>query len=157
MSKSIKINYIWDKDLAIESSYDIYQYELKNSNRRFIGWFLIGLTQFGIVGALKHNAYGILFISTIALFYWYILRWPIRKFLIQRSFKNSNFLNETISLEITNNAILSNNKVQVSLDSISKTLILTNGIVLYHNLGTIYIPNKAFKTIKDKNLFKSLL
>ena len=47
----INIHYLWDKELALKSAYDIYEYELKNSNKKFIGWLFIALAQFGVVGA----------------------------------------------------------------------------------------------------------
>ena len=157
MSKPIKISYLWDKNLAIQSSKDIYEYELKNSNKRYIGWFFIALSQFGVVSALKHNAYGLLVISTILLIYWYMLRWPIRNFFINRSFNKSNFANKKIELEATKEAILSDKKVQIPYDSIKKFIQLDNAIVIYHTLGTIYLPNSAFESSKDRTAFKSYI
>ena len=146
----ININYTWDRKLALNSSFDIYKYELKNSNKKFIGWFFIALAQFGVVGALKHNAYGFLVVASIGLIYWYGLRWSLRKYFINRTFIKSPLANQNIQLEATNEAILSDGKTQILYNTIIKFIQLDNAIIIYHNLGTIYLPNNSFKTKKDR-------
>jgi len=153
--KDINIKYFWDEKLTIQSSLDIYEYELKISNKKFIGWFFIALAQFGVVGALKHNAYGLLIIATIGILYWYGLRWPLRKFFILRSFKKSALANTDIMLTAKQDGIYIDNQLQIAYDSIIKSVQLTNAIVIYHTLGTIYIPNNSFENAKERKRFSS--
>ena len=101
----IKIKYIWSKELALSSARALYEYEFKNSRKRFIGWFFIALVQFGVVGALKHNSYGFLTLGTIGLVYWYGLRWPLRKYFIEKTFEKSPLANSNIDLLIKDDGI----------------------------------------------------
>jgi hypothetical protein len=61
MSKKIEIAFKWDKDSALQASKLYYDYDMKNSSKRYIGWFFVALVQFGIVGALKHDVFGLLY------------------------------------------------------------------------------------------------
>jgi len=150
---TININYTWNKDLAIKSAQDIYEYELKSSNKRFIGWLMIALVQFGVVGALKHGVYGFLTLGTIGAIYWYWFRWPLRKFFISKTFDKSPLANKEIALEAKEDGIYSNEQLQIDYNNISKYAKLDDAIIIYHSLGTIYIPNDAFENHKFKNKF----
>ncbi len=153
----IEIKYVLDEKTAIKSAYDIYRYELKNSNKKFIGLFFIALMQFGVVGALKHNVYGFLVISTIGVLYWYVFRWPLRRFFIKRSFYKSDLANQTINLVAKDDGIYKGDAIQVEYKNIYKVEQLEDAIVLYHNLGTTYIPNKAFKNSEQRGKFKKMI
>jgi hypothetical protein len=158
MSKqNIQINYLWNAKIALDSSHELYQYEFKHSRKRFIGWFFIALVQFGVVGALKHNAYGFLTLGTIGVTYWYGFRWNIRKYFILRSFNKSPLANTKIILEATKDGLYKNEKIQLFYKDISKSEQLNNAIVIYHASGVIYIPNQAFQTSKERTIFKSYL
>jgi len=50
MSKVVEINFNWSQELALKASKLYYDYDMKNSNKRYIGWFFVALVQFGIVG-----------------------------------------------------------------------------------------------------------
>jgi hypothetical protein len=153
----IQIEYVWDKNIALKSAQEIYEYELKNSNKKFIGWLFIGLAQFGVVGALKHNAYGFLVIATVALTYWYALRWPLRKYFINKTFDKSPLADKNIKLEIQKDGLYSNDQIQISYDNIKRFVKLDNAIVIYHNMGTIYLPDNGFQSNNDKNQFIKIL
>lgn len=153
----INIKYIWNEKLAIKAAQDIYEYELKKSNKRYIGWFFVALTQFAIVGALKHDAFGLLFVSTFLMIYWYILRWPIRKYFIKRTFIKSPFANKTITLQIKKDGIYKEELSQVSKNNIKDIIKLEDGIIIYYNGGNLYFPNEAFKDKRDIQKSISLL
>jgi hypothetical protein len=153
----ININYIWDKKLALQSACDIYEYELKNSNKKFIGWFFIALAQFGVVGALKHDAYGFLVVATVGLVYWYGLRWSLRKYFINKTFNKSPLANKQISLIAKDDGVYLDDKIQFNFDNIKKVAFLDNATVIYHNIGTFYIPNNAFDLAKDRDKYHKLI
>ena len=46
MSNKIKISYNWDEETFINASKAAYDFEMKNSPKRFLGWFFIAMTQF---------------------------------------------------------------------------------------------------------------
>ena len=150
---NIEINYIWDQKLALESAKILYDYELKNSNKKYLGWFFIALLQFGVVGALKHNAYGLLSISTILVVYWYNFRWPIRKYFIKKTFLKSPFANKKIKLVATDKYLQIDENSQIQYNDIKKYEQLDKGIFLDYQSGTIFLPNKAFSIVEDKNRF----
>ena len=146
----ININYYWDEALAIKSAKELYDYEFKSSKKRFIGWFFIGLVQFGVVGALKHNAYGFLVLGTIGVVYWYSIRWPLREYFIKKTFHKSPLANTTINLIAKEDGIYKGEDLQISKDHIKDVVKLENGIVVYYMGGNLYFPNKAFKDSDDK-------
>jgi hypothetical protein len=157
MSKAININYTLDEQTYLESSYEIYQYEFKNSSKRYIGWFFVALAQFGVVGALKHDVYGILIVSTIGLSYWYIFRWSIRKYFIKKAFYKNENVNKTLNLTIKDDGIYLDDKLQIDFSKVNKVIFLDNAIAIYHQCGVFYIPNKAFQSTKDQNKAKKIL
>jgi len=70
MSK-INISYKWDKQNVINLFEQSYKYQFNNSAKKWIGLFIIALTQFGVVAALKMGAFELLIFSTVLLVYWY--------------------------------------------------------------------------------------
>ena len=155
--KNIDIKYIWDKELAISSAATLYEYELKNSNKRYVGWIFIAIMQFGVVGAIKHNVFGLLVVGTIMVVYWYSLRWPLREYFIKRTFDKSPLANKTIHLIAKEDGIYKDDMLQISYQDIYKTVQLESSVVLYYTGGTLYIPNKAFSSAKDRKEFLSIL
>jgi hypothetical protein len=153
----ININYKWDNNLAIVSAKEIYNYELNKSNKKYIGLIFIAMLQFGVVGALKHDVYGFLVVSTLGLVYWYGLRWPLRKYFINKTFEKSPLSNKTISLVAKDDGIYLDNQLQISYNNINDIVELENGIVIYHQAGTSYFPNSSFDSKKDKEKFIKLL
>ena len=71
MFEPIYIEYTWTKELFLKASKSAYDYELKNSPKRFLGWIFIAMAQFGVVMAMIKGAGGLLILSTIFLIYWY--------------------------------------------------------------------------------------
>ena len=149
----INIEYKWDQNLAIKSSKDIYEYELQNSKKKYIGWLFIALVQFGVVGALKHQVYGLLMISTFLIFYWYGFRWPLREFFIKRTFSKSPLANNTIQLQAKKDGIYKDNKLQISYKDIKNIIQLKDAILIYHKFGTLYFPNYAFNSKNELKKF----
>ena len=156
MSKDIKIEYIWTEELAIKSSRLLYEDELKHSNKKYIGWFFIALAQFGVVGALKHNAYGMLFIASVGLLYWYAVRWSLRKFFIKNTFKKSPFANKTIKILATKTAIVIDGN-ELPYQNIKETKQIPDGLIINYIGNAIFIPNSGFSSADDRALFKTYL
>jgi hypothetical protein len=156
MSKTIKLSYIWDKETYLKASKLAYDYELKKSNKKFIGWFFIALTQFGVVAAMKKGSIGLLLISTVLVVYWYFLRWPLRKKVIERTFEKLKNANQKYSVESTENNIAIEGK-DIPWSEITQVLAQDDGIFIYLNQDSIFIPNVAFKEFEERNEFLTIL
>ena len=153
MFEPIYIEYTWTKELFLKAGKSAYDYELKNSPKRFLGWIFIAMAQFGVVMAMKKGAGGLLIISTIFLIYWYLLRWPIRKIIIKKSFDKSPLANHNFKITIKEDGLYFDNN-KISWDEILKIVSVENGFLLYLNSDYLYFPYSAFKNIEEKNRFK---
>ncbi len=156
MSKEIHISYIWDRETYLKASKLIYDYELKNSNKKYLGWFFIALTQFGVVSAIKQGVFGLLLLSTVLVIYWYYLRWPLRKKIIERTFKKLPNANKTYHIDISQEK-LSIDKKEIKWSEITQLLVLKDGIFLYLDRESLFIPNSAFKSLEERNSFLKIV
>ena len=155
MSKEINISYTWDKTTFLTASKATYDYNLKHSPKRFLGWIFIALTQFGVVGALKKDVYGLLIVSTFLVIYWYALRWPLRKIMLQRSFKNLPNKNHKFQMSADKKGIKIDNGF-IPWDTILEVVSLENGFLLYYEKTFLYIPKNAFVNADEKDSFSHL-
>jgi len=155
MSKSIEINYIWSKEVFISASEATYNFELKHSPKRFLGWFFIALSQFGVVGALKKDAYALLLISTILVIYWYALRWPIRRFMIARTYEVSSNKNHVFKMIAGQNGIEVDGTL-ISWSEIREVISVESAFLLYYGSSFLYIPKSAFVSDDEKDSFSHL-
>ena len=153
---NIEVTFSWDKDTYIKGSKSLYNDLLKHSPRRFFGWIFIAMSQFGLVAFFKKGAFGLLFLSTILLIYWYILRWPIRKMLLLNSFKKSPIKDKVFTVVIKKSGIMIND-IDILWKEVNRILIEDEGFLLYYHDNFIYIPKDAFKDDdyeKAKKIFK---
>jgi len=148
ISNPISLVYRWDHELALKAAKLIYTYEFKNSMKRYIGWLFIAMAQFGVVGALKHDAYGMLIVSTFLLLYWYGLRWPLRRMALQRRFEKDPLKDKTLSLSIEADHIVVND-IPILYDQIFKAVELEEGFLLYTRKQPLFIPKNSFKKEKE--------
>ncbi len=151
----LNLSYKWDKDTYLQGSKSLYNDILKNSSKRFIGWFFIALSQFGLVAFYKKGAFGLLLISTIFLIYWYFLRWQLRKFILLNAFKKSPLKDKMINIEIDSNEIIIN-KNKILWDDITRVLLEDVGVLLYYEDNFIFIPNSAFDGNEKQNFLQFL-
>jgi len=154
-SNTININYTWSKEVFVSASQATYEFELKHSPKRFLGWFFIGLSQFGVVGALKKDAYGLLLISSILVIYWYLLRWPIRKFMIARSFDSSASKDHEFKMLASKDGI-EVDTVMIKWSKITEVISLESAFLLYYGTSFLFIPKSAFQNDSDKDKFSKL-
>ncbi len=155
MSNKIKISYNWDKETFINASKAAYDFEMKNSPKRFLGWFFIAMTQFGVVAAMKKGAVGLLLISTVLVVYWYFFRWAIRKRILLKSFKNSDSKNKKFDITADSEG-LHLNKTLIKWNTVDQIVSLKEGFLIYANDTFLFFPSKAFRSIEEKNDFAKL-
>ena len=158
MSKPIKISYIWNKENLEKLFEASYKYQFEHSHRRYIGWFFIALLQYGIVVALKKEAFAILLFTSIVLFYWYYgKKWIAQKRAI-KSFKQSEFKDKEIKLTVNEDGfeVIAPKKEHWSWDKIDEIVSLGDDIMLYKHPNFHYIPSSGFKSFEEKSQFKSM-
>ena len=157
MSKPIKIKFTWSKELALKASKIYYDWDMKNSSKRYIGWLFVGLVQFGMVGALKHNSFGILFVSTFLVIYWYYGRWYLRKGMLSRFYDKQNLEKKEIHFEIDKNGFKSDSGI-ISWNDIIKVIKIENedDILIQTTTNTLYFDKESFESLDDMNRLISL-
>jgi hypothetical protein len=152
MSKPIEIKSFYSKELAIKASKLFYDWDMKNSTKKYIGWFFIAIMQFGVVGAVKHNSFGILFLSTFLVIYWYYGRWYLRKAIIEKYYDKSNFTDQEISFKLDKKGIYYNNELLVWEDMI-KVINVDDGVLLQTSTNTLFFEKESFKSKEQMQNF----
>jgi hypothetical protein len=150
MSKEIKINFNYTKELALKASKLFYDYDMKNSSKRYVGWLFIAMMQFGVVGALKHNSFGILFISTFLVIYWYYVRWYVRKGLILKYYNKSGLNGRDVTFVLRDNELYFDDQ---KIEDIKEVIKLEDGILLQTLTNTLFFDRDSFSKYEDMNEF----
>jgi hypothetical protein len=145
---------MWNIQNFTKASKALYDFNLKHSPKRFLGWLFIALTQFGVVGALKKDVYGLLIVSTILVIYWYALRWPMRKAMLQRNFKSSQ--EQLFKINASDDG-LQVNETKIDWLDIVEAISLKDGFILYYADSYLFIPKDAFDSTDEKDSFSHLL
>ena len=153
MSRALVSSYVLDRDNYLSGAKLAYDYELRNSRKRYFGFLIIGLVQFGVVMALKKGAIGLLLISSILLIYWYLLRWPLRKLLLLNVFNKLPLKDEVIAIEFNNEGI-NINKNSILWSDIQRVLLENEGFLLYYHNNYIFIPKKSFDKDSEEEFLK---
>jgi len=148
------IKFRWNKDILLNSFNAIYDDEYKNSPRRLVGWLLIALSQYGVVAALKKNAFAILIFSTIMLIYWYYGKKLIAKKRALKNFEKDPLKDHEIVLKASENGLEIDNKLW-RWDDIDSIDVLENGFLVILGSKHYFIPASGFQSFEDKSRFKS--
>ncbi len=151
----IRISFVWDKE-NFEKAYEkSYAYQYKHSLRRYFGWFLIALAQFGVVAALKGGTVALLIFSTILLFYWYIVKkWLLHKRALT-AFEQSPLKDSTITITVDDKGLKQEDRM-VLWEEIKGIVPIEDALLLYYKDKSFYIPERAFASLEEKNRFKSI-
>ncbi|SFV51092.1 hypothetical protein MNB_SV-3-737 [hydrothermal vent metagenome] len=152
MSKNIEINFTYTKELAFKASKLYYDWDMKNSSKRYVGWLFVAMVQFGVVGALKHDSYGILTISTILVIYWYYGRWYFRKGMIRKYYDKLYKTDTNVSFVLKEDGLYFDNLL-ISWDEIKKVIELEDGIIIHISTNTLFFEKDFFKSPKEMKYF----
>ena len=158
MSKPIEVRYVWNSE-HIEKLFDAsYKYQFEHSRKRYIGWFFIALMQYGIVVALKKEAFAILLFTTIVLLYWYYGKKWIAKRRAKKAFEQSEFKNKEIELTVDNDGfhLISPNREEWRWEELEEVVSLGDDIMIYKYPNFHYLPANGFKSMEEKSRFKTL-
>ena len=149
------IEYIYDSEHVVDSNKEFFDYEMRHTKNRYIGWFFVALTQFAIVAALKYHSFSLLIFSTFALVYWYYLRWQIKKFFLIRGFKDSPLKDTTICVSFDKKA-LHVNESEISLESINKVKETEVGFLVYLVNSSLFFSKSSFIDRKVVSKFRAI-
>jgi len=152
MFKPIEVNFKWNKELALTTSKLYYDYDMRHSNKRYLGWFFVALVQFGIVGALKHDSYGLLYLSTFLVGYWYYGRWYMRKRMLLRFYDKNVSKNVDVHFSIDAEGLHGNNEV-ILWDDIIKIIQLQEGVLVQSTVNALFFEKNAFKNVQERRRF----
>ncbi len=152
MSKSLHVSYDWDTKKFLLGAKTAYDYELKNSRKRFLGWIFIALTQFGVVLALKQGTIGMLALSTILVLYWYGFRWKIREYFLIKSFNKSPLKDKKFEVKLNDEGLFFND-TPIDFKDIYEIVSTDEGVLLYFIDNYLFIPSLAFENLEDKSEF----
>ena len=148
MFKNIEINFVWSKELAIEASKKFYDYDMRHSNKRYLGWLFVGLTQFAIVGALKHDSYGLLYLSTLLVAYWYYGRWYLRKSMLGKFYDKQNIDAQKAHFRLKEDGLYQGTHI-IPWDKIFKVIKLEDGVLVQIENNTLYFKRDSFHSYKE--------
>jgi len=149
MFKPIEINYQWNEALALKTSKLYYDYDMQHSNKRYVGWFFVGLVQFGIVGALKHDSFGLLYLSTFLVLYWYYGRWYLRKRMLLQFYKNNIAKDLEVHFTLKEDGLHGQGKT-ILWDDILKIIPLEEGILVQGKEEALFFEKSAFVSNAEK-------
>ena len=152
MFKNIEIKSTYTKELALKASKLFYDWDMRNSSKRYIGWIFIAMMQFGVVGALKHDSFGILFVSTFLVIYWYYGRWYLRKVMIEK-FYNKSYQDTQEILFILKDDGLHYDSELMDWDSIENVIQLDGGVLIHTKNNTLFFEKSSFSSYEDMQTF----
>ena len=153
--KPIALTFKWNKENFGKAFANAYAHQFKYSARRYVGWLFVAMAQFGVVAALKGGSPGLLMLSTLLLFYWYVAKkWLVHRRALE-AFEASPLKNSNITLTITQEGVIQEDTL-VGWEEIEGIVPVEEAILLYYQGKSFYIPASAFSSIEERSRLKSL-
>jgi hypothetical protein len=156
MSKEVEIKFRWTKELAIEASKKYYDYDMRHSNKRYVGWFFVALIQFAIVGAFKHDVYGLLYLATFLVAYWYYGRWYLRKKMLEKFYDKQNIDATQAHFTLKEDGLHSGDNL-ISWNQIDRVIKFEEGALLQIKGNTLFFKRDAFESFEDLQTFYEMM
>ncbi|WP_201353708.1 YcxB family protein [Hydrogenimonas urashimensis] len=150
---SIHVSMTWDEATFLEGAKIAYDVDMRHSWRRYAGWFFIALTQFGVVGAIRHQAIGLLLVSTLLVIYWYGLRWPLRRRMLRRFFRSHPDAGKTLEISLLKEGVCVKEGC-IPWNRFLRAILSPKGYLLQLDDGTfLYLPRRIFPDSDTRNAF----
>lgn len=156
MSEPLTLEVTWDEATFLEGAKTAYDYDMRHTWRRYMGWFFIALTQFGVVAAVRHGSVGLLLVSTLLVLYWYGLRWPLRKRMLKRFFARMPDAGKRLRLDVGEEGICVDDRC-VEWNRIGRAILSDSGYLLEMGDAFLYIPRRSFRNAESRNEFVGTL
>ena len=148
MSKSIELSLHWNQEEALKASKVIYDYDMRHSLKRYIGWLFIAMMQFGIVAALKYNAYGLLLVSSLFVLYWYYGRWWLRSRLVWRYYQKKGLQDSILHIRCEESGITIQSRF-IPWEDIFSVVDTKSALLVQSKEEPLYIPYSSFDDVDD--------
>jgi len=155
-SRPVRVNLVWDEATFLTGAKILYDYTLRHSWRRYLGWLFIALAQFGVVLALKQGTSGMLFLGTLLTIYWYFLRWPSRKAALKRQFARAELAGKRLKI-VADDSGLKVDGSPVPWEAVGVALSTPTGYLLVIDNGFLYFPRSIFSDETQRRAFGNLL
>ena len=156
MSNTVTLQVEWNTKRAVQASKALYDYEMKHSLKRYVGWIFIAFMQFGIVALYKHQNPTLLLVSSFLVAYWYYGRWYLRRYFIEKYYKKRNLQNTVIMISCSDEGLQVGSK-KLSWEGILNAVDTNNALLLQTSEDILYIPYDAFKELEDLSTCTQLL
>ena len=156
MSDRVTLQMEWSAERAIEASKALYDYEMRHSLKRYIGWIFIAFMQFGIVALYKHQDPTLLLVGSFFVAYWYYGRWYLRRYLIKKYYKKRNLQKSIIEISCNEEALQMGGK-ELSWDEIVHAIDTNSALLLQTSQEVLYLPYDAFEDIESLSACTQLL
>ena len=148
MSREITLQLDWSMEQAMKASKLFYDYDMRHSIKRYIGWIFIAMMQFGIVAALKYNSYALLFFSSFLVLYWYYGRWYLRSRLVKNYYKKMGLHPTTLHIRCNEEGIFIE-KIDITWEDIYTVIDTANALLIQSKKEPLYIPYSSFENMDD--------
>jgi hypothetical protein len=155
-SRPVRVNLVWDEATFLTGAKILYDYTLRHSWRRYLGWIFIALAQFGVVLALKQGTSGMLFLGTLLMIYWYFLRWPSRKAALKRQFAQAELAGKKLRI-VADDSELKVDGAPLPWSAVHLALSTPEGYLLAIENGFLYLPRNVFADERQRRSFGNLL
>ncbi|WP_457596394.1 YcxB family protein [Hydrogenimonas sp.] len=146
------VEVLWDEATFLEGAKIAYDYDMGRGWRRYLGWAFVALVQFGVVGALLHGSFGLLFISTLLVLYWYFLRWPMRKAALKRYFRRHPYAGRRLRFVVSDGGLCVDDRC-VPWENFQRLIASPKGYLLDMGEAFLYLPKRAFNSDEAKAAF----
>ncbi len=156
MSEPLALEVTWDEATFLEGAKNAYDFDMHHTWRRYMGWFFIALTQFGVVAAVRHGSVGLLLVSTLLVLYWYGLRWPLRKRMLKRFFARMPDAGKRLRLRISENGLCVDEKC-IEWNRFRRAILSSKGYLLEMGDAFLYIPRRTFPDAETRNAFVGMM
>ncbi len=143
----------WNEKNFLKGAKLAYDFTMKHSFRRFIGWFFIAMLQFGVVGAVKYQKYAMFLLFSVLTLYWYFFRWPVRKFFLKKAFKRSPLCCKKLQIKVDDEGFYINSEL-LKWENFKKAISSKEGYLLDFKGAFLFIPKNS---IENKEAFFNLL
>ena len=153
----ITVQYTWDVNEFIRSNKISYALKMKSTGFRYLGYFLVVATAYGLFTAFRSKNFFLLVISLVVVSYWYILKWRIHKSQLVKNFSKNSEERKEIEWRIDENGFTGSSgtgKSQFSWDALSQVVSSDEGFLLYQDPAIVFLPAHGFSSADDIQWFR---
>ncbi len=150
----------WTRDEYLAASQVNYDLRCRGWKFRAIGCVLIAMALFGGFTAYSKGTFATLFVGTVLVVYWYLLRWPLYRLQLGRRFSKHSSKDAEITWEINEDGFKGGSvdaKGEISWNAVGRVVVSPRGFLVYQYPIFSWIPRHAFTLPGDADRFERLV